>query len=116
MTAAAAATVVAAAPGVASKAMALGVAAASATASAAGNAFDHVRDFAAERLKGSHFSEADVVQAAGAIELLQLGVRSEDGTFRMLTEAERLQMSRVVLAATLEDDPEKAVEEDVGQD
>jgi hypothetical protein len=38
------------------------------------------------------------------MELLQLGVKNPDGTFRPLTEDELRQMARIVLAATLEDD------------
>ena len=92
------------APGVAGKAIALGSAAASAAAGVASGALASVRDYAAERLKNSNFSEIDVEQAAGAMELLHLGVANPDGTFRQLTDDERLSMSRVILAATLEVD------------
>ncbi len=103
------------ASGVAGKAIALGQAAASVTASVAAGAYENVRDFAADRLKGSKFTDIDVEQAAGAMEMLQLGVRNPDGTFRLLTAEERLAMSRIVLAATLEDDG-PAVDDDEGDD
>ena len=100
--AATAAKVAEQAPGIASKAMALGAAAASATATAAAGAFESVRDFATDRLKGSHFSDADIAQAAGAMKLLGLGNSDE----------ERLQMAGIILAATLEDDEERKIEGD----
>lgn len=92
------------APGVAGKAIAMGSAAASAAAGAASGALASVRDYAAERLKNSNFSEIDVEQAAGAMELFQLGVGNPDGTFRPLKDDERMSMARVILAATLEED------------
>jgi hypothetical protein len=92
------------APGVAGKAIAMGSAAASAAAGAASSALANVRDYAAERLENSNFSEIDVEQASGAMELLQLGVENPDGTFRALKNDERLSMARVILAATLEYD------------
>ncbi len=98
------AAAVAQAPGVAASALKLGAAAASATATAAAGAYENVRDFAADRLKNSHFSEIDVQQAAGALEIAQVGVRNPDGTFRLLTEDERLAIARMALVATLEDD------------
>ncbi len=102
--AATAAKVVEQAPGMAGKALKLGAAAASATASAAAGAYENVRDFAADRLKNSHFSEIDVQQAAGALEIAEVGKRNPDGTFRLLTEDERLDIARMTLVATLEDD------------
>ncbi len=92
------------APGVAGKAIAMGSAAASAAAGAATGALETVRDYASERLKNSKFIDSDVEQAAGAMELLQLGVKNPDGTFKILTDEELLPMARIILAATLEDD------------
>lgn len=105
------------APGVASKAIALGQAAASATASVASSAYEATKDFAAEKLKGSHFSEADVGQGAGALKLAGVGLQNPDGTFRHLTDEEGLLISRMVLVATLEDDDDRpATDPDDGDD
>ncbi len=101
------------ASGVASKALALGQAAASATATAASGAYDSLRDLAAEKFQGSHFSEQDVEQGAEMLKVLKVGVANPDGTFRLMTDEEYLNASRVVLVATLEeDDPNRKMEGD----
>lgn len=112
--AAAAAKVAEQAPGVAASALKLGAAAASATASAAAGAYENVRDFAADRLKNSRFSEVDVQQAAGALEYAKVGKCNPDGTFQPLTDDERLDIARMALVATLEDDG--PAEDDEGED
>jgi hypothetical protein len=92
------------APGVASKAIALGQAAVSATASVASSAYEATRDFAADKLKGSHFSDTDVEQAAGILKMMKVGVANPDGTFRLLTDDECTDIAKMALVATLEDD------------
>ncbi len=111
----AAQTVAAQAPGVAQKALTLGAAAASATANAATNALDATKDFVADKLKGN-FSDVDVEQGAGALEIAQVGLRNPDGTFRLLTEDERRAITKMVLVATLEDDDRPAADPDDGED